>query len=217
MTSSGGQTLTGGQNVQADRGSTVNYTVFQAAPAAEVDEDTLAEAETLLESLPLDALPAPTGLPQPSQMPLLRNRSFVGREADLKALATTLKAGGTAAVGQVPAVTGLGGLGKSQFLSGGGLDAILILSPRIIAQIVDPGLIIGTGIAFPTEQEHPIPAQIGHGVVFSCRGTDRRAFLRPGVVAEIIYPGLIAQSIFHPTEQKHLIPTDVSHTMGLPR
>ena len=43
-----------------------------------------------------------------------RNALFVGREPDLKALARALKAGGTAAVGQIAAVTGLGGIGKTQ-------------------------------------------------------------------------------------------------------
>jgi hypothetical protein len=50
-------------------------------------------------------------------MPLARNALFVGREEDLKALASALKAGETAAVGQVATVTGLGGIGKTQLAS----------------------------------------------------------------------------------------------------
>ena len=50
-------------------------------------------------------------------MPLRRNALFVGREDALRALASALKAGGTAAVGQSAAVTGLGGIGKSQLAS----------------------------------------------------------------------------------------------------
>ena len=50
-------------------------------------------------------------------MPIARNALFVGREEDLKALARALKAGGTAAVGQVATVTGLGGIGKTQLAS----------------------------------------------------------------------------------------------------
>ena len=50
-------------------------------------------------------------------MPHARNALFVGREADLKALASALKAGETAAVGQMATVTGLGGIGKTQLAS----------------------------------------------------------------------------------------------------
>ena len=111
------QRLEGSFNAQARDGSTAVVNVFQAAPALAIDEGTLAAAEALLDGLPLDGVPAPAGLPQRSQMPLRRNPLFVGREADLQALATALKTGGMAAVGQVPAVTGLGGLGKSQLAS----------------------------------------------------------------------------------------------------
>ena len=88
--------------------------VYQAAAPAPVDEATLAQAEALLAELPLDAVPPPTGLPAGSWLPLRRNALFVGREPDLLALAATLKAGGTAAVGQSAAVTGMGGVGKTQ-------------------------------------------------------------------------------------------------------
>jgi len=111
------QTAKGSYNAQAREGSTAVVNIFHAAPALEIDEDALAEAEALLDGLPVDGIPAPAGLPQCSQMPLRRNPLFVGREADLRVLAATLQAGGTAAVGQVPAVTGLGGLGKSQLAS----------------------------------------------------------------------------------------------------
>jgi hypothetical protein len=47
----------------------------------------------------------------------VRNALFVGRAEDLKALAGALKVGGTAAVGQVATVTGLGGIGKTQLAS----------------------------------------------------------------------------------------------------
>ena len=47
-------------------------------------------------------------------MPWTRNRFFVGREPDLRQLARTIKQGGKAAVGQSPAVTGMGGQGKTQ-------------------------------------------------------------------------------------------------------
>jgi hypothetical protein len=47
-------------------------------------------------------------------MPWPHNRFFVGRKPDLLMLARQLKEGGTAAVAQSPAVTGLGGQGKTQ-------------------------------------------------------------------------------------------------------
>ena len=47
-------------------------------------------------------------------MPLTYNPLFVGREADLMALARALKGGETTAIGQIAAATGLGGIGKTQ-------------------------------------------------------------------------------------------------------
>jgi len=74
------------------------------------------EAAARLADLPLDTVPEPGPLPPGSRMPLARNKLFVGREDDLRALARHLKAGETAAVGQVEiaATTGLGGIGKTQ-------------------------------------------------------------------------------------------------------
>ena len=78
--------------------------------------DALMEAEQQLADLPLEILPDPALLPQGSVMPLSRNFLFVGRENELKALAKNLKAGDTTAIGHraIAAVTGLGGIGKSQ-------------------------------------------------------------------------------------------------------
>jgi tetratricopeptide (TPR) repeat protein len=56
-------------------------------------------------------------LPFGSRVPVDRNTMFVGREADLRALARALKGGATAAIGQVAAATGLGGIGKTQLAS----------------------------------------------------------------------------------------------------
>ena len=90
---------------------------FQQAPPAPVADDRLARAEARLAAMPLDMVPAPAPLPPGSRMPLARNALFVGREADLKALAGALKAGETAAVGQIAAATGRGGIGKPQLAS----------------------------------------------------------------------------------------------------
>ena len=101
------------------RGATVyqKSTIYQYAEPAPVDADTLATANDRLAELPLATIPAPAPLPPGSRMPIGHNPLFVGREADLKALAATLKKGDTAAVGQIAAATGLGGIGKTQLAS----------------------------------------------------------------------------------------------------
>ncbi len=67
-----------------------------------------------VEQIPLDSIPTPAPLPSGSRMPLSRNPLFVGRDNELRALAKVLKAGETAAIGQIAAATGLGGIGKTQ-------------------------------------------------------------------------------------------------------
>ncbi len=86
---------------------------FQAAQPAKADATALSKAKRLLATLP-DHLPEPDGLPLGSRMPLKRNRLFVGRAKEFPILAATLKQGGAAAIGQSPAITGWGGIGKSQ-------------------------------------------------------------------------------------------------------
>ncbi len=58
-------------------------------------------------------IPAPVPLPPVSRMPLSRNPRFVGREADLQALANILQAS-EAAIGQIVVITGPRGIGKTQ-------------------------------------------------------------------------------------------------------
>ena len=64
--------------------------------------------------LPTDRLPPHAPLPPGSRMPYRVNPLFTGREPELLALAGALAAGSTAAIGQIAAATGLGGIGKSQ-------------------------------------------------------------------------------------------------------
>ncbi|MBV9790149.1 MAG: helix-turn-helix transcriptional regulator, partial [Chloroflexi bacterium] len=66
--------------------------------------------------LPVDTLPDLAPLPPGSYMPLRRNPLFIGREHDLRQLAAMLNGSGTAATAQqeIAAVTGLGGIGKTQ-------------------------------------------------------------------------------------------------------
>jgi hypothetical protein len=92
------------------------YIYVQATPRP-VDPETLTVAERQLAALPLETIPDPAPLPSGSRMPLRRNPLFVGREADLRALAAALKGGETAAIGQTVAASGLGGMGKTQLAS----------------------------------------------------------------------------------------------------
>lgn len=67
-----------------------------------------------LAELPLIEIPPHADLPVGSHMPLPPNPLFVGRETELRSLAAQLKGGvGIAAIGQVTAATGLGGIGKT--------------------------------------------------------------------------------------------------------
>jgi hypothetical protein len=81
------------------------------ATSRPVDTETLAAAERQFAALPLETIPDPVPLPPGSRMALCRNLLFVGRAADLRALATALRGGETAAI------IGLGGLGKTQLAS----------------------------------------------------------------------------------------------------
>jgi tetratricopeptide (TPR) repeat protein len=77
----------------------------------------LAAAERQFAALPLDMIPAPAPLPSGSRMPLRSNPLFVGRQVDLRALASALKGGEITAIGQTAAAIGLGGIGKTQLAS----------------------------------------------------------------------------------------------------
>ncbi|HEV2546015.1 MAG TPA: tetratricopeptide repeat protein [Stellaceae bacterium] len=68
----------------------------------------------LLVSLPTNTVPGASPLPLHSRMPLSRNPLFVGRDQDLQQTARTIKTGEAAAVA---AMTGLGGIGKTQLAS----------------------------------------------------------------------------------------------------
>src|SRR5207248_671908 len=72
------------------------------------------EASAAPAALASGTIPEPAALPPRSRMPFGRNPQFVGRAEDLRGLAAALKAGDTAAIGQVAAATGLGGIGKTQ-------------------------------------------------------------------------------------------------------
>ncbi|MCG8423638.1 MAG: tetratricopeptide repeat protein [Proteobacteria bacterium] len=70
-----------------------------------------------LSELPTEAIPEPAPLLPQSRMPLAVNPQFVGRQAELRTLAESINARGAEAIGQVVAVTGMGGIGKTQLAS----------------------------------------------------------------------------------------------------
>jgi len=93
------------------------YGAVTINPAQVATSPGLAEALALLERMPTDenlALPAVMPLPTPHRMELARNPMFVGRDANLRMLARTLKgAQSVTAIGQIAASTGMGGIGKT--------------------------------------------------------------------------------------------------------
>jgi tetratricopeptide (TPR) repeat protein len=97
---------------QYNAGRDIN--IYTPAMPRPVDPEALAVAEQQLAALPLETIPDPTALPEGSRIPFSQNPLFVGREADLQYLAQVLKGNGIAAIGQIAAATGLGGLGKTQ-------------------------------------------------------------------------------------------------------
>ncbi|HEX5760891.1 MAG TPA: tetratricopeptide repeat protein [Thermoanaerobaculia bacterium] len=99
---------------QAADHSTATVNVYQHVRPQVVEAAVLDAAQQLLAALPLDNVPPPATLPAGSRVPYARNPLFVGREPDLRRLAGVLKGGGTAAIGQIAAATGLGGIGKTQ-------------------------------------------------------------------------------------------------------
>jgi hypothetical protein len=101
-----------GTGIATNYGTAITNIYQGAAPSPDA-QAALAAAQALLAQLPLATIPDVAALPKGSRMPLSRNPLFVGREGDLKALASALKGGATAAIGQVAAATGLGGIGKT--------------------------------------------------------------------------------------------------------
>ena len=98
-------------------GSIVGHQNIYVMPPRGGEPVRLADALARLQALPRTDIPALAPLPPGSRMPLRRNPLFVGREADLCALACALADGATVAIGQIAAATGLGGIGKTNLAS----------------------------------------------------------------------------------------------------
>jgi hypothetical protein len=90
------------------QGSVVNYGQASPKPRSVTDEE-LTAAHELFGHLPVSEIPPVAGLRAGSSLPLHPNPLFVGRQEHLKNLATLIKADDATL-----AITGLGGLGKSQ-------------------------------------------------------------------------------------------------------
>ena len=104
---------TQGAAIGTNSGSVTNNFYGTPAPGAPA-ADPLGTARALLGRMPAaeaDAIPAPAPLPPGSRMPIAPNALFVGREAELRAVAAALRSGGTCVIA---AATGMGGIGKSQ-------------------------------------------------------------------------------------------------------
>jgi tetratricopeptide (TPR) repeat protein len=85
--------------------------------APSIDPAVLEQAQQKLAQMPLDKVPDPCAPPEGSCLAFRSSRVFVGRQQDLMDLARLLKGGKTAAIGQIAAATGLGGIGKTQLAS----------------------------------------------------------------------------------------------------
>jgi hypothetical protein len=100
--------VTDSEAVAIGPGATAIKNVYQQVEARPADPAEVAAAARLLQTLPRDRVPAPALLPRGARMALRPNPLFVGRHADLQWLAVALKES------QVAAVTGWGGVGKTQ-------------------------------------------------------------------------------------------------------
>ncbi len=128
------------QTISATDGSTIRkviqnqyITIYEASPALPIDHATLDAAHELLALLPLNDIPSRRSLSPESRMPWTPVAQFVGREADLKHVASLLMSGATtAAIVPTAATTGRGGMGKTslaiefvhrygRYFAGGGL------------------------------------------------------------------------------------------------
>ena len=102
---------------QADRGSTATVNVVQYAHVhpKPLDPALLNEGRTLLETLPLDRVPATAPPPPGSKWPPIDpNPLFLGRDEDLKALAVQIKEASATGPVKTVCVSGIGGVGKTQ-------------------------------------------------------------------------------------------------------
>jgi tetratricopeptide (TPR) repeat protein len=99
------------QQTFSEGGTYITYTV---PPPDKVEPISLEDAAARLAALPLDTLPEISSLPPGSRLPFDPNPHFVGRTDTLASLAQALKGEPTSTTGHRVALTGWGGIGKSQ-------------------------------------------------------------------------------------------------------
>lgn len=87
--------------------------LLQSLRSNPAEEDGLEAATARLAAIP-DDLPEPRALPVPHRMPLIRGRLFTGRDEQLRQLAGLLR---MQRPGEVVAITGMGGIGKTSLAS----------------------------------------------------------------------------------------------------
>ncbi|MDL1963947.1 MAG: hypothetical protein LWW98_06360 [Deltaproteobacteria bacterium] len=92
----------------------IHYSNYKIPMAPKIAPEELNRALNKLESLPTDRIPEISTLPSSSRMPFSPNYLFVGRQQDLIRIVKALKGGQTSAVSQIVAVTGIGGVDKTQ-------------------------------------------------------------------------------------------------------
>jgi hypothetical protein len=128
----------------------IKPTIYQQVQPPPLDPARVAEAERLLARIPLDRVPARAPVPAGSRIQIRPNPLFVGREDDLKDLARAVAGGEAVAITQVAAVTGMGGIGKTQLAAefvhrygqyfAGGVYWLSFANPTAVAaEIVDCG------------------------------------------------------------------------------
>lgn len=86
-----GQYASGSYNAQGDRGGAAIVNVYEHVSPRPVDPATLAATLERLTALSLDAIPGVAPLPAGSCVLLSPDPHFVGREAELRTLASALK------------------------------------------------------------------------------------------------------------------------------
>jgi hypothetical protein len=104
----------GSHIAQADRGGVAVVNVYEHVSPRPIDAAALDAGLEQLAAMPLDSIPGVMPLLAGSRVLLSPNPLFVDREAELRALARALKGEDGGAGVPIAAVTGLGGVGKTQ-------------------------------------------------------------------------------------------------------
>ncbi|GHO62320.1 hypothetical protein KSC_012120 [Ktedonobacter sp. SOSP1-52] len=110
------QTALGSYIAQATNNSTASVNVYEDVRPRPVEHAVITAAHERLAQLPLKSFPMPAAQPVAvhSRLPVFeRNPLFVGRQADLQAIAQALKAEEPVTV----VISGMGGMGKTQLVS----------------------------------------------------------------------------------------------------